>query len=47
MAQPMALLLLEDIDQPYTDYKSSEEEQPPVIEGAAGLRSLLGIAKEE
>ncbi|MDN4753162.1 hypothetical protein QYZ87_06730 [Porphyromonadaceae bacterium W3.11] len=48
MAQPLALLLLEDIDQPYIDYKSSEEdkEETPVIEGAKELRSLLGIKEE-
>lgn len=48
MAQPLALLLLEDIDQPYIDYKSSEEdkEETPVIEGAVGLRNLLGIKPE-
>lgn len=47
MDQPLALLLLEDIDQPYTDDKrgddDEETEKPPVIEGVDGLRKLLGV----
>lgn len=48
MAQPMVLLLLEDLDQPYTDYKGSGEceEKTPVVDGAVGLRNLLGITEE-
>lgn len=47
LSQPLALMLLEDLDQPYADIGSKKETKAPVIEGAEGLRSLLGIHEEE
>ena len=47
LSQPLALMLLEDLDQPYVDIGSKEKRKAPVIEGAGGLRSLLGIHEEE
>ncbi|MDD7438577.1 MAG: hypothetical protein PUK66_07095 [Bacteroidales bacterium] len=47
MAHPMALLLLEDLDQPYTDCKSvsDDEDTPLVVYGATSLRNLLGTTE--
>lgn len=44
MEEPLVLLLLEDLDQPYTDYNGvADEEEQEVIDGADGLRGFLGI----
>lgn len=44
MQEPLVLLLLEDLDQPYTDYNgAADEEEHEVIDGADGLRGFLGI----
>lgn len=44
MEEPLVLLLLEDLDQPYTDYNgAADEEEHEVIDGADGLRGFLGI----